>query len=799
MRGHLNILKFPDSAFAKMRSIKIFRSKLWRHCFVQPGWRSVYCTPRLEKQHDHEAMSKIRNIGIMAHIDGGKTTTTERMLYYSGFSKHLGDVDHGDTVMDYMEQERDRGITITSAAITFHWAGYKINLIDTPGHVDFTVEVERSLRVLDGAVAILDASAGVEAQTLTVWRQADNYHIPRLVYLNKMDKPGASLELCLQSLQKKLHVTPLVLNLPVGSGREFTGVLDLVNLEKLTWDPTSSRDGSSFTKIPIDIEEGSADSERVLKARADLIGQLADMDEHIADLVLCDTKLTDIPVKDLISAVRTATLQQKVVPVFCGSSLKNKGVQPLLDAVGLFLPSPMDISYGFAKYYESHLCALAFKVQYDKQRGPLTYVRIYSGMLNSGAHVFNINRGKTEKTSRLLQVYADELHDISAAVAGNIIAIAGLKETFTGDTITSTMSTAKEAAHNYVREMNKEKKQKTSEELKASELSSKESLENEDLVEKDHVTNDMIPVLAGMAVPDPVFFCSVEPSSMSVQKNLDAALDNLQKEDPSLRVEINSETGQTVLSGMGELHLDIIKSRLQKEYGLDVDLGPLQIAYRETVIEDADACETLDKTLGGKHQFVQIRLSVHPDLEEREFKHVLLERTPDHPLNLKHKVAKAVESGIKSGLSHGVLLNFPVIHTRVCLHEFTTHYHTTLPMITAAAAMATQKALRLAGSVLLEPMMGMEITTEEDKADSVLSDLGKRRSHILNVTSRLDARVISAVTPLQELMGYSTELRTITSGTASCSMELSHYEKMSEEEIQKVTERITGFHPSAVY
>ncbi|GFS08861.1 ribosome-releasing factor 2, mitochondrial [Elysia marginata] len=639
-------------------------------CFVKKKARFHWGRPAYI-QHDHESMAKTRNIGIMAHIDAGKTTTTERMLFYSGFSRRLGDVDHGDTVMDYMEQERERGITISSASITFNWKGHKVNLIDTPGHVDFTVEVERSLRVLDGAVGILDASAGVEAQTLTVWRQADHYYIPRLIYLNKMDKPGSSLEMCLQSVRDKLHVEPLVLNIPIGSGKEFVGVHDLVNLQSLRWDLSSSKDGTEFVAQPFNTQFKNSnvqeDYEEINKARSDLIGRLADFDEHLADLVLCDTKMEDIPAEDIIRAIRTATIKHKVVPVLCGSSLKNKGVQPLLDAINLYLPSPMDISYGFARYYGTDLCALAFKVVHDKQRGPLTFVRLYSGMLKSGANIYNINRSSSEKTSRLLQVYADELHDISTAVAGNIVAVAGLKETFTGDTLTSSLRVAQTAAKKYNQEAHEKGKKHLTEPPKSEEIS-------------DDYCNAAT--------------CPERGQALSPQCG---------------QVEINTETGQTILSGMGELHLDIIKSRLEKEYGLDVDLGPLQIAFRETIVDSAEVTEILDKELNGKRQFVHLKLSVHADVDNREFQHIELQRSTEHPLHIKHKMLKAIENGVRSGLSHGSLLNFPVIHTSVHLHEFSTHYHTTLPMITACASMALQKALKKAGSVLLEPMMAMEV------------------------------------------------------------------------------------------
>ncbi|XP_041351728.1 ribosome-releasing factor 2, mitochondrial-like [Gigantopelta aegis] len=717
---------------------------------------------------DHEDMSKIRNIGIMAHIDAGKTTTTERMLYYSGLTRHLGDVDDGDTVMDYMEQERERGITITSAAITFHWDHHKVNLIDTPGHVDFTVEVERSLRVLDGAVAVLDASAGVEAQTLTVWRQADRYSVPRMVYLNKMDKPGASVGLCLSSIKQKLKVQPLLLNAPIGTGREFEGVVDVIMMEKLVWNSKICEDGIKFEKKLLSQSDGKL-YEDALKARHHLIGQLADIDDSIADLVLADTKLDDIQSEAVRKAVRSATIQQKIIPVLCGSSLKNKGVQPLLDAVNLYLPSPMDVHHSFIDFYRTDLCALAFKVIHNKQRGPLTFLRLYAGALKSGSTVYNINRQCSEKTSRILQVYADDFQDMSTAVAGNIVLIAGLKQTYTGDTITSSQSSARAAA----REFHKTKATdaRNSEELGA-------------------------PILAGVEVPTPVFFCSVEPPTMALQKQLDFALECLQKEDPSLKVDVDKDSGQTILSGMGELHLDIIRSRIANEYNVDVDLGPLQIAYRETATESTEVEEILDKKLGDRHHLVKMKISLHPDPSATQFKHVILMSSREENLDhVKKHQLKAIESGIQSGITNGPVLNFPVINVTVHLHSFHLGPGTSIAMVSACAAQAVHKALKQANTVLLEPMMILEINTDEDKLHGILSDLAQRRSHVDEIQSRQDTRVVRAITPLAELMGYSTAIRTISSGMATFTMELSHYEQMMPLEQAKAIERVTGFAP----
>uniref|UniRef100_A0A8C8W7I8 GTP dependent ribosome recycling factor mitochondrial 2 n=1 Tax=Peromyscus maniculatus bairdii TaxID=230844 RepID=A0A8C8W7I8_PERMB len=462
-------------------------------------------------------VAKIRNIGIMAHIDAGKTTTTERFLYYSGYTRALGDVDDGDTVTDFMAQERERGITIQSAAVTFDWKGYRVNLIDTPGHVDFTLEVERCLRVLDGAVAVFDASAGVEAQTLTVWKQADKHKIPRICFLNKMDKTGASFNYAVESIREKLKAKPLILQLPIGEAKTFKGLVDVVNKEKLLWN-SNSDDGKDFERKPLLEASDPELLKETIEARNALIEQVADLDDEFADLVLGEfsENFDLVPAEKLQTAIHRVTLAQAAVPVLCGSALKNKGVQPLLDAVTMYLPSPEEREYGFLQWYKGDLCALAFKVLHDKQRGPLVFLRIYSGTLTPQLAIHNINRNCTERMSRLLLPFADQHVEIPSLTAGNIALTVGLKQTATGDTIVSSKSSALAAARRAGRG---EKRHGRSSEA--------ESL-----------------LLAGVEIPEPVFFCTIEPPSVAKQPDLDHALERLQREDPSLKVRLDPDSGQ---------------------------------------------------------------------------------------------------------------------------------------------------------------------------------------------------------------------------------------------------------------
>uniref|UniRef100_A0A8B9L2K0 Tr-type G domain-containing protein n=1 Tax=Astyanax mexicanus TaxID=7994 RepID=A0A8B9L2K0_ASTMX len=467
-------------------------------------------------------ISKIRNIGIMAHIDAGKTTTTERMLYYSGYTRALGDVDDGDTVTDYMAQERERGITIQSAAVTFDWKEHRVNLIDTPGHVDFTLEVERALRVLDGAVAVFDASAGVEAQTLTVWTQADKHKIPRMCFLNKMDKPGASLSYSVESIKRKLKANPVLLQIPIGSGKGFIGLVDLITKQRMTWEGKSwAEDGRVFTSRALELTDDPDLLEEVSQARGALIEQVADLDDEFAELLLGEysDNFDTVPAEKLREAVRRVTLARKGVPVLCGSSLKNKGVQPLLDAITAYLPAPHERNHDLV-WYKEDLCALAFKVVHDKQRGPLVFLRIYSGTLKPQSAVYNINRNGVERMSRLLLPFADHHVEIPSLSAGNIALTVGLKQTVTGDTIVSSKASAAAAAR---------RAQRLAEEKKVSGRSGRESSSL---------------VLAGVEVPEPVFFCSIEPPTMSKQADLDRALNCLQREDPSLKVRTDPDSGQ---------------------------------------------------------------------------------------------------------------------------------------------------------------------------------------------------------------------------------------------------------------
>lgn len=516
-------------------------------------------------------ISKIRNIGIMAHIDAGKTTTTERMLFYSGYIRALGDVDDGDTVTDFMAQERERGITIQSAAVTFDWNNHRINLIDTPGHVDFTLEVERALRVLDGAVAVFDASAGVEAQTLTVWRQAQKHKVPCIGFLNKMDKPTANLELCIESIREKMHTLPILLQIPIGCGRSFSGVVDLLTNQKLLWRSRSNEDdGRRFDVLPLDQSEPEL-LQAAREARAALIEQVADLDDEFAELLLTDfsENFDAIPSIKLQEALRRVTLARKAVPVFCGSSLKNKGVQPLLDGITVYLPDPSERHHEVIQWYKEDLCALAFKVVHDKQRGPVVYLRVYSGTLKSQTAVHNLNRNTTERMSRLLVPFADQFVEIPSITAGNIALTVGLKQTITGDTIVAS---------------------------KASAAAALRQAQNQTKTDK----RDINVFLSGVEVPEPVFFCTIEPPSMAKQADLEHALDCLQREDPSLKVRTDPDSGQTVLCGMGELHIDIIHDRIRREYGIETHLGPLQVAYRETVIQQASSTDCLDRMIGDR-------------------------------------------------------------------------------------------------------------------------------------------------------------------------------------------------------
>uniref|UniRef100_A0A8C3VN31 Ribosome-releasing factor 2, mitochondrial n=1 Tax=Catagonus wagneri TaxID=51154 RepID=A0A8C3VN31_9CETA len=662
-------------------------------------------------------IAKIRNIGIMAHIDAGKTTTTERMLYYSGYTRSLGDVDDGDTVTDFMAQERERGITIQSAAVTFDWKGYRINLIDTPGHVDFTLEVERCLRVLDGAVAVFDASAGVEAQTLTVWRQADKHKIPRICFLNKMDKTGASFNYAVESIREKLRAKPLLLQLPIGEAKTFKGVVDVVNKEKLLWN-LNSDDGRNFERKPLLEMSDPQLLKETTEARNALIEQVADLDDEFANLVLGEfsENFDLLPAEKLQTAIHRVTLAQTAVPVLCGSALKNKGVQPLLDAITMYLPSPEERNYEFL-----------------------------------------------ERISRLLLPFADQHIEIPSLTAGNIALTVGLKRTATGDTIVSSKSSALAAARRAERKGEKKHRQNS---------------EAERLL------------LAGVEIPEPVFFCTVEPPSMAKQPDLDHALKCLQREDPSLKVKLDPDSGQTILCGMGELHIEIIHDRIKREYGLETYLGPLQVAYHETILNSVRATDTLDRTLGDKRHLVTVELEAKP-LETSSLQPVI-DYAESVTQDLSQASREAIENGIHSACLQGPLLGSPIQDVAVTLHSVVIHPGTSTTMISACVSRCMQKALKKADSQILEPLMNLEVTVTRDYLSPVLADLAQRRGNIQEIQTRQDNKVVIGFVPLAEIMGYSTVLRTLTSGSATFALELSNYQAMNPQDQSMLLSRRSG-------
>nr|XP_046230913.1 ribosome-releasing factor 2, mitochondrial [Scatophagus argus] len=712
-------------------------------------------------------ISKIRNIGIMAHIDAGKTTTTERMLYYSGYTRALGDVDDGDTVTDFMTQERERGITIQSAAVTFDWKSYRINLIDTPGHVDFTLEVERALRVLDGAVAVFDASAGVEAQTLTVWRQAEKHHIPCICFLNKMDKPAANLSFSIESIRQKLKANPVLLQIPVGSGKNFSGVVDLLTNQKLLWEQGSlGDDGRMFKSKPLDKSDEPELLQEVSEARTALIEQVADLDDEFAELLLTDfsDNFDAIPSVRLQEAVRRVTLARKGVPVLCGSSLRNKGVQPLLDAITAYLPAPSERHHDLVRWYKDDLCALAFKVVHDKQRGPLVFLRIYSGVLKSQTAVHNINRNSIERMSRLLVPFADQHVEIPSMTAGNIALTVGLKQTVTGDTIVSSKASAAAAARR---------------------------AQSDDRAGKNHGEFASV-ILSGVEVPDPVFFCTIEPPSLAKQADLENALTCLQREDPSLKVRVDPDSGQTILCGMGELHIEIIHDRIKREYGIETHLGPLQVAYRETILHEASATDTLDRTVGASRHVVTVELAIRPrdvfsagGLCDVDFS----EKCKGH---VSPEMKEAVENGVQSSYLQGPVLGYPLLGVSTLIQSVNMGQGTSPAMVSACVSRCMLKALKLAGGQVLEPLMSLEVTVGEEHLSSVLGDLAQRRGTIRDIQSRHDNKVLLANVPLAEMMGYSTILRTLTSGNATFSLELDTYEAMNPQDQNALIKRMSG-------
>ncbi|KAG8198855.1 hypothetical protein JTE90_015072 [Oedothorax gibbosus] len=726
---------------------RTFTLKSNRNLFLRACRQSQFRSLVIDSKS--EDIKRIRNIGIIAHIDAGKTTTTERMLYYSGFTDMMGEVHDGDTVMDYMAQERERGITITSAAITFNWLKHKINLIDTPGHVDFTFEVERALRVLDGAIVILDASAGVEVQTLKVWEQANRYEVPCIIYLNKLDKPAANVDLCLKSIRNKLKIQPLLLQTPIGESKNFTGIIDKVNLNKHVWEQKGlSKNGRNFSTTNLGLKnEESVLS--ILQDRESLIEEIANLDDAIADKYLSEDS-DSLTISDLQGALRRITLKKAAVPVLCGSSYKNVGVQLLMDAVINYLPNPSERKNEFLFSNPEELCALVFKTIHNKKSEPLTFLRVYSGSLKVGQKVYNQNRQISEKIGKLMIPLADDFSDVASITAGNIAVTAGLKDTITGDLLSSSSTATKCDANS----------------------------KNEALIQ----------------VPDPVFFCTIEPPSVGLQKRLDFALQCLQREDPTFQVEVDEAIGQTILMGMGELHIDVIKERIRVEYGVDAYLGPLQVAYRESMDKAAELEHVLDKTISGSRHFVKIGMKIYPCKPEYFQKTVNVVVTKENGLGkIRNDYLKFINTGVKNALNNGPLLSFPVINVGLDLVWLEVGKHTSLSMLTAAASQCITAGFRKGIMHLLEPVMHLSIAVNKGYAGSVLNNLSQKRSQVINMELRQDVELIEALTPLSELKGYSTELRALTSGTCTFTMDFHDYQRMDREEQAKAIEEVTGF------
>jgi elongation factor G len=685
-------------------------------------------------------LSGVRNIGIMAHIDAGKTTTTERILFYTGRSYKLGEVHDGTAVMDWMEQEQERGITITSAATTCYWKEKKINILDTPGHVDFTVEVERSLRVLDGVVAVFCAVGGVEPQSETVWRQADRYHIPRIAFINKMDRIGANFDRCVSMIKNRLGANPLPVQLPVGKEAEFEGVIDLIKEKMLVFEEQSL--GQEVKELEIPAEH----IETFTAARMMLLEKLADFDEEIMEKYLDDTSVS---ATEIISALRKATLTLDVVPVLCGSAFKNKGVQPLLDAVIEYLPSPLDVKAVEGVNPDGEkvqrktdpgekLCGLVFKLMSDAFVENLAFVRIYSGTLEVGDKVFNPVKKKQEKISKLMKLHANKREEVKAISAGDIGAIVGLKFTTTGDT----------------------------------------------LCEKgDNV------ILESMQFPDPVIGVAIEPKTKAEESKLNDTLAKIALEDPSFRVSTDPETGQMIISGMGELHLEIIVDRLLNEFKVGANVGKPQVAYKETISSFCRAEGKFDQHTGAKGQYGHVVLEVEP-LERGAG--IVFESVIDDTL-IPRAFLASIEKGVVDSLDAGPLVGYPLTDIRVKLVDGSYHEEESTDMaFGVAGAMAIRRATAEAEPKLLEPVMSLEVITPEEYLGDVISDLNSKRGKVVGVNPEMNVQVVEAEVPLSEMFGYSTSLRSATQGRANFTMQFLEYEVVPAPRAEIIIKKIRG-------
>ena len=680
------------------------------------------------------ALKDTRNIGIMAHIDAGKTTTTERILFYTGVNHKIGEVHEGAATMDYMEQEQERGITITSAATTAFWNGNRINIIDTPGHVDFTVEVERSLRVLDGAVAVFSAVDGVQPQSETVWRQADKYEVPRMAFLNKMDRVGADFNMCVNDIKEKLGGNGVPIQLPIGAEDSFEGIIDLITMKEYLFKDETMGAAYDIADVRAELlEEAQA-------AREHMLESVVETDDELMEKYFGGEEITEEEIK---KAIRIATISGVIVPVLCGTAFKNKGIQPLLDAVVAYMPSPLDV--GSVKGIdpkteapmerqpsdEEAFSALAFKILTDPFVGRLSFFRVYSGVLNKGSYVLNSTKGKKERMGRLLQMHANKREELDVVYSGDIAAAVGLKETTTGDTLCD---------------------------------------ENKPII------------LEKMEFPDTVIQIAVEPKTKADQEKMGTALAKLAEEDPTFKVTSNQETGQTLISGMGELHLEIIVDRMKREFKVEANVGKPQVAYRETINGAADVEEKYAKQSGGRGQYghVKIKVEANPDKGYEFINQITGGAIP-------REYIPAVDKGIQEALEAGVVAGYPVQDVKVTLYDGSYHEVDSSEMaFKIAGSMAIKKAMRAANPILLEPIFKVEVTTPEEYMGDVIGDLNSRRGQVSGMTDRNNAKIINAQVPLSQMFGYATDLRSKTQGRASYSMEFEKYVQVPNNIAQQV-------------
>nr|WP_225954483.1 elongation factor G [Kibdelosporangium phytohabitans] len=690
-------------------------------------------------------MAKVRNIGIMAHIDAGKTTTTERILFYTGINYKIGEVHDGAATMDWMEQEQERGITITSAATTTYWADHQINIIDTPGHVDFTVEVERSLRVLDGAVAVFDGKEGVEPQSEQVWRQATKYDVPRICFVNKMDKLGADFYFTVRTISERLGAKPLPIQLPIGAENDFIGVVDLIHMRALTWrGEVKKGEDYAIEEIPADLAEKAAEY------REQLIEAVAEVDDALMEKYLAGEELT---VDEIKTGLRKITIERTAYPVLCGSAFKNKGVQPMLDAVIDYLPSPLDVPAVEGTLVDGEtpairkpntdepFSALAFKIAVHPFFGKLTYIRVYSGQVNSGAQVINSTKERKERIGKLFQMHSNKENPVTEAIAGHIYAAIGLKDTTTGDTLCDPQQPI---------------------------------------------------ILESMTFPDPVIEVAVEPKTKADQEKLSTAIQKLAEEDPTFKVKQDEETGQTIIAGMGELHLDVLVDRMRREFKVEANIGKPQVAYRETIRKTVEKLDyTHKKQTGGSGQFAKVVVKLEPlattDGALYEFENkVTGGRVP-------REYIPSVDQGAQDAMQYGVLAGYPLVGLKLTLLDGAYHEVDSSEMaFKIAGSMVLKEAAKLASPALLEPLMAVEVTTPEEYMGDVIGDLNSRRGQIQAMEERSGVRVVKALVPLSEMFGYVGDLRSRTQGRANYSMQFDSYAEVPTNVAKEIIAKATG-------